>query len=641
MLFPTLYLKKLSIMTNQIPRIVAIFILIVLYAFTVPFSLNDSEKRELAKDFKLTKSLFSYPSDLEPQKVRNLHPQYQEISTWISSVGASVAFADMDGDELYNDLVHVDPRFDKIFVFPAPNTGNRFESFELIPKVLPYNHATVVPSGILTNDFDEDGKEDILAFYYGRTPIIFYQRDNFTFEEQELSQEEKWNTASGTLADFNGDGHADILIGNYFPDESKIFDTQATDQDQVMQHSMSKGDNGGKNRIFLWAGSENGKAIFKEEKNWLDGLQFPNDWTLAVGAIDLNNDFLPEVYISNDFGPDKLLLNTSSDNKLSFKPLLGERHFKTVRSNVLGKDSFKGMGVEFGDINNDGLIDIYVSNIAADYALHESHFVFVNTGATDFAETGIAPFRNESEKYGLSRSSWGWDSRFCDLNNDGVQEALQATGFVKGEINRWPELQELATLNDELLSDVRFWPHLQPGDDLSGDAHFPVFVQHESGQYFDLSDVLGVGENQITRGIAVSDVQHDGRLDFAVANQWEPSKIYHNESNEQNTFLGIQLEYPLEANSLENIAIDEDIPSRPAISAVVRLKLSNGEERIDYVDGGNGHSGRNSKEVHFGLGDVSKQTPVEVEILWVSAEGEAVSSTINLTPGWHKVVLPY
>ena len=95
MLLPTLFLKKLSIMTNQIPRIVAIVILIVLYAFTVPFSLNDSEKRELAKDFKLTKSLFSYPTDEEPRYVRNLHPQYQEISTWISSVGASVAFADL------------------------------------------------------------------------------------------------------------------------------------------------------------------------------------------------------------------------------------------------------------------------------------------------------------------------------------------------------------------------------------------------------------------------------------------------------------------------------------------------------------------------------------------------------------------
>ena len=64
---------------------------------------------------------------------------------------------------------------------------------------------------------------------------------------------------------------------------------------------------------------------------------------------------------------------------------------------------------------------------------------------------GIAPFRQASEELGLARSGWSWDCRLADLNNDGVLEALQANGFIKGQINKWPELQSLGTSNNQLV----------------------------------------------------------------------------------------------------------------------------------------------------------------------------------------------
>ena len=131
-------------------------------------------------------------------------------------------------------------------------------------------------------------------------------------------------------------------------------------------------------------------------------------------------------------------------------------------------------------------------------------------------------------------------------------EALQAVGFVKGQVDRWPELQELAMGNDELLPDPRSWPRFQPGDDLCGNLHNPFFVQSAGGRYYDVAVEMGLGESHVSRGIAIADVDGDGRLDYAVANQWEPSIFYHNLSPHPGEFMGLRLRLA---------------PDRPAIGA--------------------------------------------------------------------------
>ena len=113
--------------------------------------------------------------------------------------------------------------------------------------------------------------------------------------------------------------------------------------------------------------------------------------------------------------------------------LEGSKTLTTPNSKVVGRDSFKGMGVDFGDLNGDGLLDIFVSNIAAEYALEESHFVFVSTGETDLMRRGVAPYFDQSERLGLSRSGWGWDTKLADFDNDGVLEAFQAIRLRQGD----------------------------------------------------------------------------------------------------------------------------------------------------------------------------------------------------------------
>jgi hypothetical protein len=289
---------------------------------------------------------------------------------------------------------------------------------------------------------------------------------------------------------------------------------------------------------------------------------------------------------------------------------------------VLGNDSFKGMGVDFADLNGDGWPDIFVSNITASYALEESNFVFVSTGHPEAMRRGTAPYVDRSEPLGLSRGGWAWDAKLADFNNDGVYEALQAVGFVKGQADRWPELQELAMGNDELLADPRSWPRFQPGDDLCGRLHNPFFVE-SNGRYYDLAAELGLDQLHVSRGIAIADVDGDGLLDYAVANQWEPSVFVHNRSPHPGQFLGLRL----------RLAGD-----RPAIGAEAAVILPGGRRMVAQVDGGNGHSGKRSFDLHFGLGNIPADQPLSVTLRWRDSAG-IHQRKLEIAPGWHTVRL--
>ncbi len=364
-------------------------------------------------------------------------------------------------------------------------------------------------------------------------------------------------------------------------------------------------------------------------------------------AADLDGDLLPEIYFANDFGPDRLLHNRSTPGHPRFELLEGRRSFTTTKSKVLGRDSYKGMGVDFGDLNGDGWPDIYVSNITQEYGLEESHFVFLSTGRVELMKKGVAPYIDRSESLGLSRSGWGWESRLGDFNNDGALEALQATGFLKGNVNRWPELHEVVMGNDQLLRNPRSWPILQAGDDISGNGHNYFFVRAPDGRFHDIAAQLSLDQPLLTRGIATADVDGDGRLDYAVANQWETSYFYRNESNNPGAFLGLRLRLPVARRRVvtQTRVCREGkgatvLPSRPAIGAEARVFLAGRAPLVQQVDGGNGHSGKRSPDLQFGLGHLAGNEPVTVELRWRDARGVLQRETIQLLPGgWYTILL--
>jgi enediyne biosynthesis protein E4 len=640
-----------------LPPLVALAPIALLFVLSRQPALSGREAEGLAGRFRFARLPVPGLAGRAQKMVREVHPSLRHISALVSFVGAAVALADLDGDGLPNDLVHVDPRVDLAIVAPVPGTGGRYRPFALNPEPLPFNSATMAPMGSLVGDFDEDGSADILVYYWGRSPVMFLRRGGAatrgpsalareSFAPRELVEPpQRWYTCAVTQADLDGDGHLDLIVGNYFPDGARILDAAAPGVEQ-MPHSISRAFNGGRNRLFLRDGAaaaSSPSCAFREAEGVL-GDEVARGWTFAIGAADLDGDLLPEIYFVNDWGPDRLLHNRSRPGAPRFAPLHGERALTTPRSKVLGRDSFNGMGIDFGDLNGDGWPDLFVSNITAPFGLHESHFLFLSTGRVDLMRRGIAPYREASEEVGLSRSGWAWEARLADFDNDGVLEVLQAAGFTKGTINRWPEAQELALANDELISAPRTWPRLEPGDAMSGGDHNPFFVRADDGRYYDLAPGLRLAEPMCSRGIAAADVDGDGRLDLAVANQWGPSYFYRNTAPSPGASLGLDLRLPVGPGPAPATVVRPgrsraDAPSRPAIGAAAVVHLPDGRRLAAQVDGGTGHSGKRSPELHFGLGRVEASATLRVDLRWRDAGGQVRSQALSLGPGWHTVLL--
>src|SRR5438552_7728107 len=167
--------------SSSLRRFAAALAALALIAFSYAMarfpSLAAPDRAALASRFKFEKLPLPEVNPHPDYKyVRKVHPSLERIKSWISTLGAAAALADLDGDGLPNDLCYIDPRTDLITVAPVPGSGPRYAPFTLNAGPLPYDATTTAPMGVLAGDFNEDGLMDLLVYYWGRTPVLFLRR---------------------------------------------------------------------------------------------------------------------------------------------------------------------------------------------------------------------------------------------------------------------------------------------------------------------------------------------------------------------------------------------------------------------------------------------------------------------------------
>jgi enediyne biosynthesis protein E4 len=645
-----------SRMRKIAPGVMALALVITLFFVARSPVSSAGDINKIASQYKFTQMPIAMPPGYHPtQTIRQVNPAYQHINAWISSVGAGIALTDVTGHGRNDAICIVDTRTDDVVVTYAPTApaADRFTPFVLNAAPLPMD-SVMAPMGCAPGDFNGDGRTDLLVYYWGRTPIVFLARSTATtpspsaYQPTELIPEASlngqyngpdWNTNAVNIADFDGTGHPDIFIGNYFPD-SAVLDPHGINNVQ-MPSSLSNARNGGGDYILRWAGATSGPHPSVNYVKQLDAIPYEDStgWTLAAASADLTGDGLPDLYIANDFGNDHLLHNVSTPGNIRFTLAVGRRTPTTPKSFVLGRGSFKGMGVDFGDLSGNGKFDMMVSDITTAWGLEESNFVFMNQAASGSQmkqdlDNGVAPFTQQADQLGMAWTGWAWDVKMGDFRNSGSQDVLQADGFVKGKINRWPWLQEMAMTNDDLLTNPADWPLVEPGDDIAGSQCVAFYAKGPSGTFVNISKQIGICDPIPTRGIATADTRGIGALDFAIARQFGPPAFYANNAPARGNYLGLNLYRPAAGGTAGQGLAGT---GSPAYGTTVQISTPGAHTQIAQLDGGGGHSGKRSFEVSFGLGSYSG--PVSVHLRWRDAQGQLDQQTLQLTPGTHSLIL--
>ena len=503
---------------------------------------------------------------------RKFENKYANIMAGYTALGASAAVADYDGDG-YDDLFVTDSavggrnrlyRNKGNFTFADVTPGSGIDSG---------NDAANASADSMWFDYNNDGRPDLFIPRFGRSQL-FKNLGGGKFSN--VSKAAKVDTFANAITavafDYDRDGDLDLFVGSYFQPVN-LFDPETP---RFFPESFETANNGG----GLTAYRNNGDGTFTDATEKL-GLRL-SGWTLDLGHADANNDGVEDLYVAADFGTDRFFLGNKDGT------------FTDLTEKAIGIDTKKGMNVDWGDFDNDGLLDIYVTNITDDY-MREGNFLWKNNGNLTFTDV--------SRETGTFDTGWGWGARFFDYDNDGWLDLYVTNGWVSaGKENYVPDIFEMIVKPNIDLADARNWPPM--GDkSLSGYQKKKLF-HNERGQVFtDQAPKYGVDSIKDGRGVAVADFDNDGRLDMYVANANGEPYLY------RNTLEGI--------GSWTEFVLVGIKSNKGAVGAQVRI-TAGGRTQLRFVDGGNGFASQGSARIHAGIGTAT--TIEKVEIRWPSGE---------------------
>ncbi|MEJ7806173.1 MAG: ASPIC/UnbV domain-containing protein, partial [Telluria sp.] len=222
--------------------------------------------------------------------------------------------------------------------------------------------------------------------------------------------------------------------------------------------------------------------------------------------------------------------------------------------------------------------------------------------------------------------------------------------------SQWANLQELATANDIVLKYAATWFDMAPdssgiGGDLSGNSRPNIFsVVQSSGRYADASawlPHLKHGTPAPTRGLAIGDADLDGRLDYIEAKQFAPAEFHLNRAGARHRqgFIGLSPRFlvaqvgPGSKPLALADATKQGGRSRPALGVYATILLDDGRTFHVEVDGGNGHSGKRSPDLHIGLGEVDPGTKARIRLRWRTLDGSlSLKEFDNVAVNTHQFV---
>jgi hypothetical protein len=448
------------------------------------------------------------------------------------SYGVSLGDYDNDGDDDIYIARHKGANDHSHILLKCRANGSFSDVTEEVG--LPYMGT---PHQGMWGDMDNDGDLDLFVICRDE-PNLLYRNDGGTFTD--ISVEAGINayiraSKAGMVVDVNNDSYIDFYVANIYTDNE------------------------------LWI--NNGDGTFTDETI----ARGVNDNQIAMGSttFDYDNDGDQDMYLTHDGNQEYILFEND-----------GNGYFTDVGEASGTNYAGQGMGVDVADINNDGWMDIYITNLS-------SNTLFINNGDKTFTDV--------SDESMTTDPGMGWGLAFTDIDNDGLRDIYMA--------------------NDSYFSPNPNRLYRNMGDHIFEELAEGTSLESMVGGY----------------GVACGDFNNDGREDIFLANSGDndANQLFRNDTQNDNNYVKIKLK--------------GTTSNRSAIGARVEV-TAGGVLHIDDVTSGMSYSSASSLVMHFGLGTVDmienitvrfpagelmEFTDLAVNTTYVVTEGEALSTAVQ------------
>lgn len=535
----------------------------------------------------------------------NVIDDTSSISYFTSSYiynGGGVATGDLNNDGL-QDLVFTGNQVDgKVY----RNKGEM--QFQDVTESSGFDTKGSWTTGVTLADINGDGWLDIYVCKAvaekpeERANLLFINQHDFTFKEQagEFGLADTTHSIHANFFDMDNDGDLDAYILEYPHNFNIIMDINVLS-------SPANEEVQGVDRLYR---NDNGKFTDVTAES---GLLSKFGFGLSATATDINFDGLTDLFIANDYmSPDLMLVNK------------GNGKFEDESKKWFDKISFFSMGADFGDINNDGLPDLLVvdmapidnyrqkMNIASmpvesfnmldHYGIRRQYFRNMLQLRTEngFSEIG--------ELAGVAKTDWSWGALFADWDNDSWQDIYIAKG-TKRDLDNMDYTRLL--FPDDPSQQVKHRhekARIIQGMPAFRDHNY-IFINNGDLTFTQKMQAWGVNQNAASSGCAYADLDNDGDLDLVVNNTDIPAFVYRN--NKQQIDSAKWLRIALKGNSKNTFGLG------------AKCYLYSGSQKLMHeMNMVRGYQSSSEPFIHFGLGKTG--TVDSLKIIWTDGTAQTL-----------------
>ena len=481
----------------------------------------------------------------------------------IDTTGNGVAFVDYDRDRDLDVLIVTGSTFQSLrtggsrMVTLFRNDGGRFTDVTAATGLMRRGWG----SGVCVADYDNDGFDDLYVTAY-TTNVLWHNDGGRSFTATTQAAESGWSTGCA-FGDYDRDGYVDLYVARYVDLQPGKVPSRATGSCHFLNIEVACGPRplvGLPDRLYR----NTGRGSFVDV-TMRAGIVDPNYYGFSVLFSDLDDDGWPDIYVAND-SVANLFFRNKHDGTFAEQALASG-----LAVTADGREQ-AGMGVDAGDYDGDGRLDLVKTNFSQDYT-------------SLFHNDGDALFTDVSFRAGLAATLGeylGWGVGLADFDNDGWPDLFIANGHI------YPDVERTGTST-----------YLQRNQ----------LFRNVGGRFQDATSRIGgpFALRKSSRGAAFGDYDDDGDIDVLVSVLDEGPMLLRND-----TVGGSWITLRLEGTQ----------SNRSAIGAKVMVEAA-GRRHVAEVRSGGSYMSHNDTRVHIGLGEA--MTADRVSIRWPNGKTETVN----------------